>query len=114
MNSLTDVTAHPEFAQYNKNHPTAQQIVEREGLVGKLTDKVMLITGASSGIGIDTARALYHTGAHLFLPVRDMTKGEQVKKDIEVGWAGRQGQDRSADTRHGVPRQRQTVRSSLP
>ena len=73
----------PEFGKYHQDHPTAQQIVNREGLTGKLTDKVILITGASSGIGIDTARALYHTGAHLFLPVRDTAKGEQVKRDIE-------------------------------
>ena len=58
--------------------------------MGKLTDKVILITGASSGIGIETARALYHTGAHLYLPVRDMAKGEQVKQDIESdGLAGK-------------------------
>ena len=67
----------------NIDHPTAQQIVEREGLIGKLTDKVILITGASSGIGAETARALYHTGAHLFLPVRDKAKGDKVRQDIE-------------------------------
>ena len=81
MNSLLD---NPEFGKYHKNHPTAQQIVNREGLTGKLTDKVILITGASSGIGIDTARALYHTGAHLFLAVRDTARTEKVKQDIET------------------------------
>ena len=83
IKSLDDVVTHPEFAKYHKDDPSCQQIVDREGLTGKLTDKVMLITGASSGIGIFSARALYHTGAHLFLPVRDMAKGEQVKRDIE-------------------------------
>ena len=67
------------------DHPTAQQVVEREGLVGKWTDKVILLTGASSGIGKETARVLYQTGAHIFLPVRDIAKGEKVKADIEAG-----------------------------
>jgi hypothetical protein len=30
--------------------------------------------GCSSGIGVETARALHATGAHLFLTVRDMKK----------------------------------------
>ena len=72
------------------DHPTAQQVIEREGLTDKLADKVMLVTGASSGIGIDTARALYHTGAHVFLAVRDTAKTQQVKADIEAdGLAGK-------------------------
>ena len=84
MKSLDDVLTHPEFAKYHKDHLTCMQVVEKEGLVGKLSDKVMLITGASSGIGVETARALYHTGAHVFLPVRDLAKGEQVKQAIEA------------------------------
>lgn len=57
-------------------------IIEDEQLVNKLTDKVILITGCSSGIGVETARALHATGAHLFLTVRDMKKGEEVVKSI--------------------------------
>jgi hypothetical protein len=34
--------------------PTALQIIYDEELTGKLSDKVFLITGVSSGIGIDT------------------------------------------------------------
>lgn len=36
--------------------PTALQIIEDEGLTGKLTDKAFLITGVSSGIGISASR----------------------------------------------------------
>ena len=50
--------------------PTALQIVEDEGLTGKLTDKVFLVTGVSSGIGVETLRALYATGGHVFGTVR--------------------------------------------
>src|SRR5450432_2710592 len=43
--------------------PTALQIVQDEGLEGKLADKTFLITGCSSGIGVETARATSATGA---------------------------------------------------
>ena len=56
--------------------PTAMQIVEDEDLVGKLTDKVFLVTGVSSGIGIETMAALYATGGHVFGTVRNMQKGK--------------------------------------
>lgn len=62
--------------------PTALDIVKDEGLEGKLAGKVFLITGCSSGIGIDTARALSATGAKLFLGVRDVVKGESALADI--------------------------------
>lgn len=58
--------------------PTALQIVQDEGLIGKLTDKVFVVTGVSSGIGIETLRALYATGAHVFGTARDVSKGEAV------------------------------------
>ena len=45
--------------------PTALQIVRDEGLEGKLDDLVVLITGGSSGLGIETARAMAATGAQV-------------------------------------------------
>ena len=62
--------------------PTAMAIIEDEKLTNAWSDKVVLITGASNGIGVEIARALYSTGAHLFLPVRDIDKGEKVADDI--------------------------------
>jgi NAD(P)-dependent dehydrogenase (short-subunit alcohol dehydrogenase family) len=56
--------------------PTALQIIHDEHLEGKLVGKVMVITGATSGIGLETARALSATGATLFLTARDMKKAE--------------------------------------
>ncbi|KAI9706202.1 MAG: hypothetical protein M1820_004963 [Bogoriella megaspora] len=62
--------------------PTALQVVEDEGLVGKLKDKVVLITGASSGIGVETARAFHTTGATVYITARDVAKGEETIKYI--------------------------------
>ncbi|KAI4163217.1 MAG: hypothetical protein LQ342_003150 [Letrouitia transgressa] len=62
--------------------PTALDIVKDEGLEGKLGDKVVLITGCSSGLGVETAKAIAATGARLFLTVRDMAKGERVVGEI--------------------------------
>ncbi|RFU33161.1 hypothetical protein B7463_g3169, partial [Scytalidium lignicola] len=62
--------------------PTAEQIIQDEGVENKFTDKVFLITGCSSGIGIDTARTLAKTGAKLYLTVRDTTKAEKILSNI--------------------------------
>lgn len=62
--------------------PTALDIVKDEGLEGKLGDKVVLITGCSSGLGVETAKAMAATGARLFLTVRDMAKGERAVGEI--------------------------------
>ena len=48
-----------------------------------LSGKVMLITGATSGIGVETARALATTHAHTIITARDMKKGAQVVEDIK-------------------------------
>ena len=43
--------AHAKPAGPDDERPTALDIVKDEGLEGKLADKVVLITGCSSGIG---------------------------------------------------------------
>ncbi|WP_392749306.1 SDR family NAD(P)-dependent oxidoreductase [Streptomyces sp. LN590] len=47
-----------------------------------LTGRRALVTGASSGLGAETARALAGTGAAITLAVRDVAVGELVAKDI--------------------------------
>lgn len=59
------------------------QIVQDEGLVGKMADKVMLITGGSAGMGAEPARAFHATGAKVFLTVRDLEKGQKVVESIK-------------------------------
>jgi NAD(P)-dependent dehydrogenase (short-subunit alcohol dehydrogenase family) len=47
------------------------------------TGKRAIVTGGSSGIGIETARALAGAGAEVTLAVRDTAAGERVANDID-------------------------------
>src|SRR4051794_3337372 len=49
-----------------------------------LTGKRAIVTGASSGIGIETARALAGAGAQVTLAVRDTDAGAKTAADIET------------------------------
>lgn len=62
--------------------PTASQIIQDDGLVGKMSDKVVLITGVSSGIGLETARALSLSGCRMILTARDITKASAALGNI--------------------------------
>jgi NAD(P)-dependent dehydrogenase (short-subunit alcohol dehydrogenase family) len=57
---------------------TAQQVIAGVGLTGKR----VLVTGGSSGIGIDTASALAGAGAEVVLAVRRPDAGEAVAASI--------------------------------
>lgn len=62
--------------------PTAQQIISDNSLTGAMRDKTIVITGCSSGIGIETARALHTTGATLFVTARNAAKAQPVVASI--------------------------------
>lgn len=72
MSRYAAVHANPQGA--GDARPTALQIIQDESLEGKLTGKVIVQTGATAGIGIETARALAATGATLILTARDIKK----------------------------------------
>lgn len=70
----------PYFGVHEKTNgpgdarPTAIQVVKDCDMMGKLAGRNILITGCTSGLGIETARALYEAGAKLFLQGRDIPK----------------------------------------
>jgi DNA-binding CsgD family transcriptional regulator len=54
-------------------------------------DKVIVITGASSGLGLETARQLAGQGGEIVMIVRDLTGGEHARPKVSeaASWAGR-------------------------
>ncbi|KXJ90805.1 hypothetical protein Micbo1qcDRAFT_195681 [Microdochium bolleyi] len=73
--------------------PTALQIIEDEGLLlldenkkSCLADKVIFVTGASSGMGPHMVRALEATGATIYVGARDTEKARlAIGEDITGG-----------------------------
>jgi NAD(P)-dependent dehydrogenase (short-subunit alcohol dehydrogenase family) len=59
---------------------TAAEVIE--GI--SLDNKHAIVTGASSGIGVETARALASAGAEVTLAVRDTQAGERTAGDISA------------------------------
>ena len=59
---------------------TALEVIEGVDLTGKRA----IVTGGSSGIGVETARALAVAGAEVTLAVRNLGAGEATAKDINV------------------------------
>jgi NAD(P)-dependent dehydrogenase (short-subunit alcohol dehydrogenase family) len=57
---------------------TAAEVAEGIDLRGRR----VVVTGASSGIGVETARALAGTGAEVTLAVRDVAAGDAAAEDI--------------------------------
>jgi len=57
---------------------TALEVVEGHDLSGA----TVLVTGAASGIGVETARAFAAAGAHVVLPVRSAERGRESEAEI--------------------------------
>ncbi|ORY65534.1 uncharacterized protein BCR38DRAFT_474407 [Pseudomassariella vexata] len=75
------------YAEHNKwenlNGPsdsrvTGKQIIEDEGLVDAWSDKVVFITGVSSGMGPETVRVMALTGATVFGTARNLEKAKKA------------------------------------
>ncbi|KAL6825956.1 NAD(P)-binding protein [Trichoderma sp. SZMC 28015] len=62
--------------------PTALQVVKDEQMTDQLKGKVIVVTGVSSGLGVETVRALATTGASFILTARDLTKAKSALGDI--------------------------------
>ena len=61
-----------------------------------LAGMTMLVTGASSGVGLVSAKVLAGRGAHIVLAVRNVEKAQPVKKEIEA--AGGSAETLAIDT----------------
>jgi NAD(P)-dependent dehydrogenase (short-subunit alcohol dehydrogenase family) len=75
---MTDTTASTRITTPFGWSSTAAEVVEGIDLGGRRA----IVTGGSSGIGIETARALASAGAEVTLAVRDTAAGERVAADI--------------------------------
>ncbi|KAJ4205945.1 hypothetical protein NW759_014422 [Fusarium solani] len=76
------VAAHDNPNGPGDARPTASQIITDYDLEGKLTGKVVLITGCSSGVGVETARAIHRTGATIYATARDVDKAKGALHDL--------------------------------
>jgi len=66
-------------------HSTAEEAARGIDLTGRQ----VVLTGASSGIGVETARVLAQCGADLVLGVRDIAKGQEALASVLEAGRGR-------------------------
>lgn len=66
--------------------PSAVQILQDEGLLtlpNRLSGKTILITGGTSGLGLEVVKALHQTGARVYITGRcDTEKGQEIAASI--------------------------------
>ncbi|NUY79617.1 SDR family NAD(P)-dependent oxidoreductase [Flavobacterium sp. MAH-1] len=62
-----------------------------------LSGKNVIVTGANSGIGIETARAMAQAGASVTLAVRDISAGEKAAREIRSTTGNRDVEVRHLD-----------------
>lgn len=62
--------------------PTAVEVVKDQNAEGKLQGKVILITGGTGGLGLETAKALRLTGARIFVTARSEEKGKAAVETL--------------------------------
>jgi NAD(P)-dependent dehydrogenase (short-subunit alcohol dehydrogenase family) len=72
---------------------TALQVIEGIDLTGKRA----LVTGAASGIGVETARALAAAGAEVTIAARDLTAAQRTAADITASTGNRAVQIRQLE-----------------
>ena len=64
------------------HRPTTQHVIRDFASPDKLKGKTVLVTGGASGLGLETAKALFTAGADVYITARDANKGQQGVDDI--------------------------------
>jgi nucleoside-diphosphate-sugar epimerase len=70
---------------------TSRNPVETENIMGQLNDKVALVTGGTSGIGLAAAQRLAAEGAHVFITGRDKQRLDEALASIGASATGIRG-----------------------
>jgi len=79
------------LAQAPIDSPFGARSVASEVVQGiNLQGKTAIVTGASSGLGLETVRALANAGARVIMPVRSLEKGERVAAGLRRSTDNRQ------------------------
>jgi hypothetical protein len=80
-------------------HSTAAEVAEGIDLSGRRA----IVTGGSSGIGVETARALASAGAEVTLAVRDTEAGQRTAAGITGAPATRRYRSAASTSRNRPP-----------
>jgi NAD(P)-dependent dehydrogenase (short-subunit alcohol dehydrogenase family) len=80
LTGMTRTDASPRITTPFGFESTAAEVIAGVDLTGKTA----IITGGSSGIGVETARALASAGATVTLAVRDTRAGERTAADVRA------------------------------
>jgi NAD(P)-dependent dehydrogenase (short-subunit alcohol dehydrogenase family) len=93
MSGLADVVDRalelPVVPSFTRIGPAVRARLDHWGHAYDLTDRVYVVTGATSGIGLATARGLLDAGATVELLARNATKADTVAADLRAGAPGR-------------------------
>ena len=73
-----------------QTHPTAKEVIDKNGGIGSLAGKTAIVTGGNSGIGLETCKALAYGGAKVILGSRSIKSGtDAIEKEIRAPGHGK-------------------------
>ncbi|PHH92959.1 hypothetical protein CDD83_3117 [Cordyceps sp. RAO-2017] len=74
---------------WTQMYPPKPTFTEKD--IPDLTDKVFIVTGASSGVGKETARVLYSKNALVYVAVRSQARADRAISDIKASQPASKG-----------------------